>query len=120
MSHINIYTNIADIEKAAKPPLPCCVDFAVYPLGTTVSFEKYIEQVETVLKQLGLTYHVHKQGTIIEGEMLAIMYAIKCCHSACLALGSARIISNIRVDTGMDNYKTGARSTAAPIPTTVD
>ncbi|KAI7820509.1 hypothetical protein BC939DRAFT_457536 [Gamsiella multidivaricata] len=88
-----------------ETPLPCCVDFAIYPLGSTKHFSEYIDQVEAILKQLGLKYKVHEQGTIIEGEMMAVMHAVKCCHNAIHSMGSPRIVSNIRVDTGSGKYK---------------
>jgi hypothetical protein len=32
----------------------CLADFAVYPLGTTVPFQKHIDEVEKVLKRCGM------------------------------------------------------------------
>ncbi|KAI8362475.1 hypothetical protein B0O80DRAFT_421985 [Mortierella sp. GBAus27b] len=86
-----------------ETPLPCSADFAIYPLGSTVPFSKYIAKVEEILKQLELKYKVHEQGTMIHGEMMAVMHAVKCSHNAVHAMGCPRIVSNIRVDTG-DKY----------------
>lgn len=35
--------------------LPCCIDFAVYPIGTTVPFSDLIDAIEEVLKKCGKT-----------------------------------------------------------------
>lgn len=35
--------------------LPCCIDFAVYPIGTTVPFSDLIDTIEEVLKKCGKT-----------------------------------------------------------------
>ncbi|KAF9142100.1 hypothetical protein BG015_001045 [Linnemannia schmuckeri] len=83
----------------------CLADFAVYPMGTTASFQKHIDEVEKVLKRCGVDYKVHAQCTTMEGEMGAIMYAIKSCHEALHAMGCPRIASNIRIDTGAGNYR---------------
>ncbi|KAG0285925.1 hypothetical protein BGZ96_009887 [Linnemannia gamsii] len=83
----------------------CLADFAIYPLGTTTSFQKHIDEIEKVLKRCGIDYKVHAQCTTIEGEMGAITYAIKACHEALHAMGCPRIASNIRFETGARNYR---------------
>ncbi|KAG9070067.1 hypothetical protein KI688_009398 [Linnemannia hyalina] len=102
----------------------CLVDFAIYPMGTTASFQKHIDEVEKVLKRCatvslsfflsrslflslcsGIDYKVHAQCTTMEGEMGAIMYAIKSCHEALHAMGCPRIASNVRFDTSAENYR---------------
>ncbi|KAF8944105.1 hypothetical protein BGZ47_004617 [Haplosporangium gracile] len=101
------------IETTGTPGLPskeeavvhCLADFAIYPLGTTASLDKYIDEVEKILKRCGIDYKVHAQCTTMEGEMGAILYAIKSCHEALHVMGCPRIASNIRVDTGVENYR---------------
>ncbi|KAF9569908.1 hypothetical protein EC968_002433 [Mortierella alpina] len=85
--------------------LDCCADFALYPLGTTIPFSSYIDEVERVLKQCGLEYKVHEHGTTMKGDTMAIMYAVKSCHEAAHALGTCRVVSNVRIDTGKENYR---------------
>ncbi|KAI1294257.1 hypothetical protein EDD11_008202 [Mortierella claussenii] len=91
-------------------PLNCRVDFAIYPLGTTTPFSDYIDKVEQILKECGLQYKVHAEGTTIEGEMMEVMRAIKCCHQAAHAMQCPRIVSNIRLDTGKGAHKTQSQS----------
>lgn len=131
----------------------CLADFAIYPMGTTASFQKHIDEVESVLKRCGMSiffllrslllvvrhlwptvcwcchrllswytstltnknnyflafvcsssfpffalrsgvdYKIHAQCTTMEGEMGAIMYAVKSCHEALHAMGCPRIAS---------------------------
>ncbi|KAF9980920.1 hypothetical protein BGZ75_007811, partial [Mortierella antarctica] len=111
------------LPSKTESTLECCADFALYPLGTTIPFSTYIDEVEKVLKHCGLEYKVHKHGTTMKGDTMAIMYAIKSCHEAAHALGSSRIVSNVRIDTGRENYKmtpptrqTSPTSSASAIP----
>ncbi|KAG0377915.1 hypothetical protein BGX24_005202 [Mortierella sp. AD032] len=83
----------------------CLADFAIYPLGTTASFQKYIDEVEKVLKRCGIKYKVHPQCTTMEGDMGAIMYALKSCHEALHTMGCPRIATNVRFDTGAEDYR---------------
>lgn len=36
--------------------LRCLTDFAIYPLGTTASFQKHIDEIEKVLKRCGMFF----------------------------------------------------------------
>ncbi|KAK3835933.1 MAG: hypothetical protein JOS17DRAFT_788017 [Linnemannia elongata] len=83
----------------------CLADFAIYPMGTTASFQKHIDEVESVLKRCGVDYKIHAQCTTMEGEMGAIMYAVKSCHEALHAMGCPRIASNVRIDTSAENFR---------------
>lgn len=38
-----------------ETPLPCVADFAIYPIGTTAPFSQFIDKVEGILKQLGIS-----------------------------------------------------------------
>ncbi|CAO3567292.1 unnamed protein product [Mortierella alpina] len=93
------------LPRSTESTLQCCADFALYPLGTSLPFSSFIEQVERVLKQSGLEYNVHEHGTVMKGDTMAIMRAIKSCHEAAHAMASCRIVSNVRIDTGKENYK---------------
>jgi hypothetical protein len=46
-------TSEQKMRTGPEAPLYCSVDFAIYPLGTTIPYSKYIDQVELVLKELG-------------------------------------------------------------------
>ncbi|KAF9943733.1 hypothetical protein BGZ70_005500, partial [Mortierella alpina] len=39
------------LPSKTESTLECCADFALYPLGTSLPFSSFIEQVEKVLKQ---------------------------------------------------------------------
>jgi uncharacterized protein (TIGR00106 family) len=44
------------------------VDFTVVPIGVGVSLSEYVAACERILKQSGLTYELHANGTNVEGE----------------------------------------------------
>ncbi len=44
------------LPSKTESTLECCADFALYPLGTTIPFSNYIDEVEKVLKQSGKLY----------------------------------------------------------------
>ncbi|KAF9139175.1 hypothetical protein BGX30_008283 [Mortierella sp. GBA39] len=98
-------TGTHGLPSKEEATLHCLADFTIYPMGTTASFQKHIDEVEKVLKRCGIDYKVHAQCTTMEGEMGAIMYAIKSCHQALHAMGCPRIASNVRFDTGAENYR---------------
>ncbi|KAG9320592.1 hypothetical protein KVV02_006932 [Mortierella alpina] len=111
------------LPSKTESTLECCADFALYPLDTTIPFSTYIDEVEKVLKHCGLEYKVNEHGTTMKGDTMAIMYAIKSSHEAAHALGSSRIVSNVRINTGRENYKmtpptrqTSPTSSASAIP----
>ncbi|KAF9183406.1 hypothetical protein BGZ51_001544 [Haplosporangium sp. Z 767] len=93
------------LPEKTESTLNCCVDFALYPLGTDIPFSSFIDKVEKVLKRSGIKYKVNKQSTTMEGNMMEIMYAIKCCHDAAHASGCPRIATNVRIESGTDKYK---------------
>ncbi|KAF9132040.1 hypothetical protein BGW39_000899 [Mortierella sp. 14UC] len=95
----------SNIPGKVEATVQCLADFAIYPLGTTASFQKHIDEVEKILKRCGVDYKVHAQCTTMEGDMGAIMYALKSCHEALHAMGCPRIASTIRFDTGAENYR---------------
>lgn len=41
------------LPRKSESTLECCADFALYPLGTTIPFVSFIDEVERVLKKCG-------------------------------------------------------------------
>ena len=56
------------------------LEFTVIPLGVGVSLSKYVAACEKILKEAGLHYELHANGTNVEGEWDAVFAAIKRCH----------------------------------------
>ncbi len=77
-------------------------DLCVVPLGVGVSLSPYIAECEKVLKEAGLSTHLHAYGTNIEGDWDEVMAAIKRCHERLHELGVPRISSTLRFGTRID------------------
>ncbi len=81
------------------------VDFTVVPVGVGVSLSEYIVACERVLKESGLTYELHANGTNVEGEWDAVFAAIRRCHETLHALGVPRIHTDIKLGTRTDRIQ---------------
>lgn len=82
------------------------VDLCVVPLGVGVSVSQYIAECEKILKEAGLTTHLHAYGTNIEGEWDAVFDAIKRCHEKVHTMGTPRISTTIKLGTRTDRSQT--------------
>ncbi len=78
------------------------VNLQLIPIGTGVSVSHYIAACEQVLRDAGLVYQLHANGTNIEGEWEAVFAAIRRCHEVVHALGAPRIQSLVSVGTRTD------------------
>jgi len=78
------------------------LDFTVVPVGTGVSLSRYIAEVERVLRDTGLGFEMHANGTNLEGEWDAVMAAIRTCHERLHAMGVPRIHTDIKLGTRSD------------------
>lgn len=81
------------------------VDLCVVPIGVGLSLSPYVAACEKVLKQSGLTYALHANGTNVEGEWDAVFDAVKNCHEAVHALGAPRIFTTIKLGTRTDRVQ---------------
>ncbi|HJX74163.1 MAG TPA: MTH1187 family thiamine-binding protein, partial [Candidatus Deferrimicrobiaceae bacterium] len=55
----------------------------VAPLGTaTTSLSRYVAGVERILRESGLTHQLTAMGTIIEGDLDAILPVVRRMHEA--------------------------------------
>lgn len=84
------------------------VDFCLVPIGVGVSTSKYVVACQQVLKEAGLTTHLHAYGTNIEGDWDAVFAAIKRCHEVVHQLGTPRITSTLKFGTRTDRSQTMA------------
>jgi uncharacterized protein (TIGR00106 family) len=89
------------------------VDFTVVPVGTGISLSPYIAEVERLLRQTGLHYELHANGTNLEGEWDAVMAAIRTCHERLHALGVPRIHTDIKLGTRSDREQRMADKVAS-------
>ncbi len=84
------------------------LEFTVIPLGVGVSLSKYVAACEKILKEAGLHYELHANGTNVEGEWDTVFTAIKRCHETIHAMGAPRISTTIKVGTRTDRPQTMA------------
>ena len=75
----------------------------IVPLGTTTpSVSKYVAGVERVLRESGLKHELTAMGTIIEGDLDAILAVIKKMHEQPFLDGVKRVSTSIRIDDRRD------------------
>jgi len=84
------------------------LDFCLIPIGVGLSVSKYVAACERILKDTGLTTHLHAYGTNVEGDWDTVFAAVKRCHETIHAMGAPRISTSIRVGTRTDRSQTMA------------
>ena len=79
----------------------------VAPLGTaTTSLSRYVAGVERILRESGLTHQLTAMGTIVEGDLDAILPVVRRMHEAPFAEGALRVSTLIKVDDRRDKDHT--------------
>lgn len=78
------------------------LEFTIVPLGVGLSLSPYVAACERVLKEAGLKYELHANGTNVEGDWEAVFTAIRRCHETLHAMGVPRIHTVIKVGTRTD------------------
>jgi uncharacterized protein (TIGR00106 family) len=79
----------------------------IAPLGTaTPSLSRYVAGVERVLDASGLTHELTAMGTIIEGDLDAILAVIRRMHEEPFAEGAVRVSTLIKIDDRRDKEHT--------------
>jgi uncharacterized protein (TIGR00106 family) len=84
------------------------LEFTVIPLGVGISLSKYVAACEKILKEAGVNYELHANGTNVEGEWDVVFAAIKRCHETLHEMGVPRISTAIKVGTRTDRPQTMA------------
>lgn len=75
----------------------------VVPLGTaTTSLSRYVAGVERVLRESGLTAQLTAMGTIIEGDLDAILPVVRRMHEVPFGEGAKRVSTLIKIDDRRD------------------
>ena len=76
---------------------------SIAPLGTaTTSLSSYVAGVERVLKDSGLKSQLTAMGTIIEGDIDAILPVLRRMHELPFAEGAVRVSTLIKIDARRD------------------
>jgi len=84
------------------------LEFTIIPIGVGISLSKYVAACEKILKEAGLHYELHANGTNVEGEWDTVFAAIKRCHEKLHEVGVPRISTTIKVGTRTDRLQTMA------------
>ena len=77
-------------------------EFTIIPLGVGLSLSQYVVKCEQILRESGLKYELHANGTNVEGDWEAVFTALKLCHESLHAMGVPRIHSEIKAGTRID------------------
>ncbi len=78
------------------------VDVCIIPIGIGVSLSSYVAACERILKEAGLKFQLHANGTDVEGEWDAVFNAIKRCHEKVHEMGAPRVFTTIHAGTRTD------------------
>ena len=79
------------------------VFLTITPLGTaTPSVSRYVAGVERVLQESGLKSQLTAMGTIIEGDLDAILAVVRRMHEHPFTQGAVRVSTSIKIDDRRD------------------
>jgi len=77
---------------------------SVAPLGTaTTSLSRYVAGVERILRESGLKHQLTAMGTIIEGDLDAILPVLRRMHESPFGEGAQRVSTLIKIDDRRDS-----------------
>jgi len=81
-------------------------ELSIIPVGTGLSFSKFIAECEQILQENGLNVQLHAEGTNIEGDLETVLSAIQQCVKSIHKLGVPRIITNVQISSRTDKEQT--------------
>jgi uncharacterized protein (TIGR00106 family) len=81
-------------------------DISVVPIGVGVSVSRYVAACQDVFDELNLESRLHAYGTNLQGDLDAILAAVKRCHEVVHELGAPRISTVIKLGTRVDRAQT--------------
>ncbi len=80
------------------------VFLTIVPLGTgTPSVSRYVAGVERILRASGLKHQLTAMGTIVEGELDAVLDVVRRMHEEPFREGALRVSTSIRIDDRRDH-----------------
>jgi len=78
-------------------------EISIVPIGTdTTSVSSYVAGAITILKESGLSYTLTPMGTVVEGELEAVMAACTRMHASAFDKGAQRVYTTIKLDDRRD------------------
>jgi uncharacterized protein (TIGR00106 family) len=83
------------------------VFLTITPLGTaTPSVSSYVAGVEKIVRASGLKHQLTAMGTIIEGDLDAILAVVREMHEHPFTQGAVRVSTSIKIDDRRDKVAT--------------
>jgi uncharacterized protein (TIGR00106 family) len=83
------------------------VFLTITPLGTgTPSVSRYVAGCERILRDSGLKHELTAMGTIIEGDLDAILAVVRRMHEHPFSEGAARVSTFVKIDDRRDKEHT--------------
>ncbi len=77
------------------------LEFSVTPLGAGSSVGEYVARCVAIVDASGLDYEVHSMGTIVEGDLAAVLDVVRRCIEA-TATDSDRVTCSAKIDLRRD------------------
>jgi uncharacterized protein (TIGR00106 family) len=77
-------------------------EIQVIPIGAGVSVRRQVQRAHELLKGSGLEAQLHAYGTNVEGELAAILDAVRHVHETLHAEGVVRLSTAIKIGTRTD------------------
>ncbi len=77
-------------------------EIQVIPIGVGISVRKEVQRAHELLQQSGLTVALHAYGTNVEGELNAILDAVRTVHETLHAEGVPRLSTAVKLGTRTD------------------
>ncbi|MDT8284127.1 MAG: MTH1187 family thiamine-binding protein [Thermovirgaceae bacterium] len=82
-------------------------EVVIVPHGTaSPSLGKYVAEVEKTLRSFGLKTMLTPMGTILEGDLDAVLEAVRAAHEIPFREGALRVGTTIRIDDRRDREVT--------------
>jgi uncharacterized protein (TIGR00106 family) len=86
------------------------VFLTITPIGTgSPSVSRYVAGVQRILARSGLVHQLTAMGTIVEGDLDAILAVVREMHEAPFHEGAVRVSTLIKIDDRRDKEHTIAR-----------
>jgi uncharacterized protein (TIGR00106 family) len=79
------------------------VEVSIVPLGTgTTGVSEYVAGAVAILQRSGLHYQLSPMGTVIEGDLHAVMAVVQQMHESPFAKSIQRVYTVIKIDDRRD------------------
>ncbi len=79
------------------------VEVSVVPLGTgDTSLSGYVADAVRIVRESGLEYELTAMGTIIYGELEAVLDVVRSMHESCFQKGVRRVLTQVKIDDRRD------------------